>query len=174
MPPPHWRQRQLLPKEQGLTENKQIPSARQIPDITVATSQAWPSAARSPLKKPAEAGSAVSAVPATQVGEHLIVDFWGARNINDVASLQRVIELAVNASGATLLHIHLHRFDDGEGVTGVALLAESHITVHTWPENDYAAFDIFMCGSTDPLLALEVLRAELRPVREQIQHIFRG
>ena len=57
-------------------------------------------------------------------------------------------------AGATLLHIHLHTFTDGGGISGVAVLAESHISVHTWPEKGYAAFDVFMCGDAEPRKAL--------------------
>ena len=51
----------------------------------------------------------------------------------------------IRAAGATLLHIHLHHFTPNNGVSGVAVLAESHISVHTWPESGFAAFDVFMC-----------------------------
>ena len=56
---------------------------------------------------------------------------------------------AAGAGGACVLSCHMHGFGGGNGVTGVALLAQSHITVHTWPERDYAAFDVFMCGDCD-------------------------
>ena len=56
---------------------------------------------------------------------------------------------AAKAGGAQVLSCHMHGFGVGNGVTGVALLAESHITVHTWPERGYAAFDVFMCGDCD-------------------------
>ncbi len=51
----------------------------------------------------------------------------------------------------------MHGFGSGAGVTGVALLAESHITVHTWPERGYAAFDVFMCGACDPEAAASMI-----------------
>lgn len=108
------------------------------------------------------------------VGTHIIADFWGARYLGNVKQLERVICLAVEASRATLLHIHLHRFEQGNGVTGVALLAESHISMHTWPERHYAAFDIFMCGESNPQAALQVLRQELMPTCEEIRDIRRG
>ena len=111
---------------------------------------------------------------AATVGQHLIVDFWGAQDIDDAARLESAMRSAVVASGATLLQIHLHRFSQGDGITGIALLAESHISVHSWPEHNYSAFDIFMCGECDPARALESLRAELRPVRENIRYLLRG
>jgi len=51
----------------------------------------------------------------------------------------------------------MHNFGEGSGVTGVVLLAESHISIHTWPELKYAAVDIFMCGACDPQRAIPVL-----------------
>jgi S-adenosylmethionine decarboxylase len=51
----------------------------------------------------------------------------------------------VDAAQATLLHIHVHHFQPN-GISGVAVLAESHISIHTWPEVGYAAMDVFMCG----------------------------
>ena len=75
---------------------------------------------------------------------------------------------------ATLLHIHLHPFSGNGGVSGVAVLAESHISIHTWPEIGYAAFDVFMCGQCDPHAAIPVLRRWFRPGRETVTVQRRG
>ena len=83
-------------------------------------------------------------------GTHVLLDLWGARHLDDAAWIERAMRRAVDVAGATLLHIHLHRFGDGGGVTGVAVLAESHITVHTWPERGFAAFDVFCAGDAGP------------------------
>lgn len=96
-------------------------------------------------------------------GSHVLADLWGAQNLDDQDLIERALRAAIEACGATLLHIHLHRFNDGGGVSGVAVLAESHISVHTWPERQFAAFDIFMCGECDPEKALPVLRAHFQP-----------
>jgi S-adenosylmethionine decarboxylase len=96
-------------------------------------------------------------------GSHLIADFWDAEGLDDCERLEEAILAAVEAAGATLLHIHLHTFGDGGGVSGVAVLAESHISVHTWPERNFAAFDVFMCGDANPREAIEVLKAHLKP-----------
>ena len=55
------------------------------------------------------------------------------------------------------MHLHLHRFEKEQGISGVAVLAESHISVHTWPGKKFIAFDIFMCGDTKPELAAKYL-----------------
>jgi len=69
---------------------------------------------------------------------------------------------------------HLHRFSENGGVSGVAVLAESHISVHTWPERGFAAFDVFMCGACRPEKALPVLRRYFRPSNMQISQSKRG
>jgi S-adenosylmethionine decarboxylase len=84
------------------------------------------------------------------------------------------LEAASTAAGATLLNIFLHEFPSSGGITGVALLAESHMSIHTWPEKEYAAIDIFMCGRADPELALNVLILQLRPTHTFIEHLVRG
>lgn len=107
-------------------------------------------------------------------GFHYIADFWGALFLQDEAKLEEGIRQAAITAGATLLHIHLHKFDRGGGVTGVALLAESHISVHTWPEFSYAAFDIFMCGDCQPQKAVECLTQFFQPHRTEIKKLIRG
>jgi S-adenosylmethionine decarboxylase len=91
-------------------------------------------------------------------GTHLLLDIWGARNLDDPAFIEQVFRQAIDACGATLLHIHTHHFSPFGGVSGVAVLAESHISIHTWPERNFAALDIFMCGACDPHKAIPVLR----------------
>ena len=84
------------------------------------------------------------------------------------------VKNSVKLSGATMLHIHLHRFGKEQGISGVAVLAESHISVHTWPERDYIAFDIFMCGDTNPEEAADYLVKFFRPKKNQLTIIKRG
>lgn len=89
-------------------------------------------------------------------GTHLILDCWGAKHLSDIKLIENAMREAVDVTGATLLHIHLHHFTPNGGVSGVAVLAESHISIHTWPERDYVALDIFMCGETQPEKAIVV------------------
>src|SRR5207247_9114083 len=90
-------------------------------------------------------------------GVHLIVDLHGAKGLDDIDLIETTLRRCVDAARATLLHIHLHHFQPN-GISGVAVLAESHISIHTWPEVGYAAMDVFMCGNADPDAALHVLR----------------
>ena len=107
-------------------------------------------------------------------GQHLLLDFWGVEFNNSLITLKKVLKNAIKVSGATLLHIHLHRFGKQQGISGVAVLAESHISVHTWPERDYIAFDIFMCGDTNPEASAEYLLKTLKPKKKILKKIKRG
>ncbi len=110
----------------------------------------------------------------TYAGSHLIIDLWEAEGLDDRDRIETALIDAVNAAGATLLHIHLHTFSEGGGVSGVAVLAESHISVHTWPEKGYAAFDVFMCGDAEPRKALSVFKQAFNPGRVVIGEHKRG
>jgi len=99
----------------------------------------------------------------TFAGIHLIVDMWGASRLDDQPLIQKALEEAAVEAGATVLHVHTHKFEEGGGVSGVAVLAESHISVHTWPERDFAAFDVFMCGCAKPADAIPALKRAFKP-----------
>ncbi|MGF1593146.1 MAG: adenosylmethionine decarboxylase [Kiloniellaceae bacterium] len=107
-------------------------------------------------------------------GTHLIVDLWGAEGINDLAYVEDTLRACVEAAKATLLHIHLHHFTPNDGISGVAVLAESHISIHSWPESGYAALDIFMCGEAEPHRAIEVLRERFKPDHVAVTEHRRG
>lgn len=96
-------------------------------------------------------------------GTHLILDLWEATNLDDTNAIELALRNAADAAGATLLNVDLHSFAPSGGVTGVAILAESHISIHTWPERSYAAVDVFMCGAARPHKAVEVLRTAFTP-----------
>jgi len=107
-------------------------------------------------------------------GVHLIIDLHEAERLDDLAHVERALRDCIAASGASLLHIHLHHFTPNGGVSGVAVLAESHISVHTWPECGFAAFDVFMCGNTRPHRTVEVLKRAFRPGRISVCEHLRG
>ncbi|MBC8520159.1 MAG: adenosylmethionine decarboxylase [Gammaproteobacteria bacterium] len=110
----------------------------------------------------------------TFAGTHLILDLWKASNLDDLNLMEQTLREAVDLCGATLLHIHLHHFTPSGGISGVAVLAESHISVHTWPEKGYAAFDVFMCGDARPELSIEVFKRTFNPTHINIHEHLRG
>ena len=96
-------------------------------------------------------------------GTHLLVDLWGASRLDDPDHIDAALREAALAAGATILHSHFHHFTPNGGVSGVVVLAESHISIHTWPERNFAAVDIFMCGACDPYLSVPVLQRAFTP-----------
>jgi len=106
-------------------------------------------------------------------GVHLIVDLHDAKRLDDIEHIEATLRRCVDAAQATLLHMHLHHFQPS-GVSGVAVLAESHISIHTWPEAGYAALDVFMCGSADPDKCIPVLREAFSAKRVGVNELLRG
>ena len=106
-------------------------------------------------------------------GRHLIIDLYGAKNLDDEALIERAFRACIDACGATLLHIHLHKFTPN-GVSGVAVLSESHISIHTWPERGYAALDVFMCGKAMPELSVPILKQAFEAADVKVNDILRG
>ena len=107
-------------------------------------------------------------------GTHLLIDLWGARNLDQPDLIDRALREAAIVAGATILHSHFHHFTPNGGVSGVVVLAESHISIHTWPERHFAAIDIFMCGACDPRKAVPVLQAAFCPERTDVDEQLRG
>lgn len=87
--------------------------------------------------------------------------------------MRDLLERATAAAGATLLRTVVHRFSP-QGVTGVAVIAESHLSIHTWPEAGYAACDFYTCGACDPGPAGDLLAAGLGASRVERLAIARG
>ena len=106
-------------------------------------------------------------------GVHLIIDVHGAEGLDDLDLIEATLRRCVDAAQATLLHIHLHHFQPN-GVSGVAVLAESHISIHTWPDAGYAALDVFMCGNADPDACIPVLREAFKARTVKVEEILRG
>ena len=107
-------------------------------------------------------------------GSHLIIDLWDAHRLGELEHVDRVLRQAALDTGATILHGHFHHFGEGCGVSGVLVLAESHVSIHTWPERGYAALDIFVCGGCDAYGALPALKAGFSPGRVQLAEHKRG
>lgn len=112
----------------------------------------------------------------SSVGNHLLADLYGvdAKLLRNAAALESLLRRAARDAGARVLTSHFHSFGAADGVTGVVLLAESHISIHTWPESGLAAVDIFMCGAAEPGRALTLMLQELEPARRRIEVVARG
>ncbi len=109
-------------------------------------------------------------------GVHICVDFYGCKKsyLDDPQYLRDTLVKAAKHANATVLGICEHKFQP-HGVTTLLLLAESHISIHTWPEHDYAAIDVFTCGpNMDPQKAVDYLRAALEAHDEQNTTLERG
>lgn len=110
------------------------------------------------------------------IGSHCILELYGCPEtvLDDEARILTAVRGAAQAAGSTLLAEVSHRFDP-QGVTALALLAESHISVHTWPELAYAACDVFTCGETClPEEACRYLARALQAERYELEKVPRG
>lgn len=109
------------------------------------------------------------------INKHVLYDIWvdDPELLAKVAPIQDLLCRAAEAGGATILHNHFHQFSP-HGVTGFLLLAESHISIHTWVDEGFAALDIFTCGNMDTDKVLEVVREGLQPKHASVRRIVRG
>lgn len=105
---------------------------------------------------------------------HLLVELWGARGLAEREIVEGALSQAVDACQATLLHLYVHDFGNDGGITGVAVLSESHISIHTWPELGYAAIDVFTCGTCDPYRAIPTFQRRFSPRQIQVSEHQRG
>ena len=110
------------------------------------------------------------------LGRHCILECYECDLdwLKNQDSLEIVLKESAVVAGATILHSYFHKFDKGEGVTGVIALSESHISVHTWPDHGYMAIDIFMCGDSNPIDAADFIINNLKVDRFSIETINRG
>ena len=110
------------------------------------------------------------------LGKHLLLELKGCNKevLNDIGFLKNALLLAADESGATVMGSSFHPFHP-QGVSGVVIIAESHLSVHTWPEYDYAAVDIFTCGDTvQPEKAAEILIERLGAKNHSVIEVQRG
>lgn len=106
-------------------------------------------------------------------GTHLLIDLYEGHHLDDLAYVREVMLEAANATGANILNDNFHDFD-GDGVTGVVSLSESHTSIHTWPRAGYAVLDIFTCGDCDPNRAVPVLKERFKTDKIIVKEILRG
>ena len=104
----------------------------------------------------------------------LLVDLYGcAADLDDTEFLLGVLEKAADEVGAKIVRKVTQRFSP-QGISAILILAETHLSVHTWPEHGYAAVDVFICGEgRDPHAAWEVIREALGPESFEVKEIVR-
>ena len=109
------------------------------------------------------------------LGRHLIAEFYDCDPacLDDVGVIRTAMLEGAQAVGATVVGELFHKYAP-QGVTGTLLIAESHLSVHTWPESGYAAVDVFTCGGLDPRGAVTVIGHQLDADRYRIQELLRG
>ncbi len=106
---------------------------------------------------------------------HLLVEYHGCDTdlLNQVSTIESLLVAAAEAAGATVVTSAFHRFSP-QGVSGVVVVEESHLSIHTWPECGYAAVDFFTCGDCSPHRGHEFLLAALGAERAEVMDIERG
>ena len=110
----------------------------------------------------------------SEAGVHILADFWFGKIIDKKSELKKILLNAAKKSNSTPLEIFVVKFKP-QGITGIALLAESHISVHSWPEINYIGIDIFTCGEkATPMDAFEYLKKEFKPKKVELKEIKRG
>ena len=107
-------------------------------------------------------------------GIHLLIDFWEATNLSDRVTVEEALKDAAIAANATIINTQLNKYSENGGITGILILAESHMSIHTWPERSFAAIDIFMCGNCNPYNCIAVLQNAFEPRNTKISERRRG
>ena len=109
------------------------------------------------------------------LGRHIILELHGvdSKLLNDKEFLEKLFVRAAKEAGGTVLSSYFHEFNP-HGVTGIVAIAESHLSIHTWPEFGYAAVDIFTCRGIDPNKAADIIIEALKPERYFTLFVSRG
>jgi len=110
------------------------------------------------------------------LGRHILTEFYNCDRVllNNFSEIKKIMTKAAKKSGATVLETVFHLFNP-HGISGVVVIAESHLAIHTWPEYGYAAVDLFTCGDdVDPWVAFDFLKKELKAQYSSAMEMKRG
>jgi S-adenosylmethionine decarboxylase len=110
------------------------------------------------------------------LGRHLIVEYTGCdrSTLDNMALIEEYLKEAARRSGATIVRSVMHRYNP-QGISGMIVIAESHLSIHTWPEYGYAAVDFFTCGnSVDPYKAHHYMQKKLKAKMADVRDLNRG
>lgn len=109
------------------------------------------------------------------LGRHLLVEYYGCsfQALNDLQHIEQSMQGAALAADATIVTSTFHRFSP-QGVSGVVVIQESHLSIHTWPETGYAAVDFYTCGDGKPHQAHAFLMEKLGATHAELIEVERG
>lgn len=110
------------------------------------------------------------------LGRHSIIEYYGCPQeiMNNLELIESAFVTAARKMGATIVASEFHQFNP-HGVSGMVIISESHLSIHTWPEFGYAAVDVFTCGEViDPEIAHEILRDAFQSTSESVVEMRRG
>lgn len=109
------------------------------------------------------------------MGRHVIAELWDCEfdKINDVNFIERTFVEAALKSGAEVREVAFHKFAP-QGVSGVVIISESHLTIHSFPEHGYASIDVYTCGDLDPTIAANYIADALGSQTREMTEIPRG
>ena len=113
---------------------------------------------------------------ANSLGRHVLAEIYGCTEdiLNDIQQVEKIMVKAALAAGAEIREVAFHKFSP-QGVSGVVVISESHLAIHTWPELGYAAVDVFTCGDTvDPWVSCNYIKQEFSAQRMEAKEVKRG
>lgn len=113
---------------------------------------------------------------AKSLGRHVLAEIYGCSSeiLNDIHQVEKIMVKAALAAGAEIREVAFHKFSP-QGVSGVVVISESHLAIHTWPELGYAAVDVFTCGdSVDPWVSCNYIKQEFVAQRMEAKEVQRG
>jgi len=109
------------------------------------------------------------------MGRHVIAELWGCNldKLNDLEQLEKIFVDAALKSGAEIREVAFHKFAP-QGVSGVVIISESHLTIHSFPEHGYASIDVYTCGDLNPNIAADYIADALEAEYKEMMEIPRG
>jgi S-adenosylmethionine decarboxylase len=113
---------------------------------------------------------------AKSLGRHVLAEIYGCTEdiLNDIEKVEKIMVRAALVAGAEIREVAFHKFSP-QGVSGVVVISESHLAIHTWPELDYAAVDVFTCGDTvDPWVSCNHIKESFNAQRMDAKELKRG
>ncbi|WP_332689748.1 adenosylmethionine decarboxylase [Halalkalibacter lacteus] len=109
------------------------------------------------------------------MGRHVISELWGCNveKLNNMNFIEQVFVDAALKSGAEVREVAFHKFAP-HGVSGVVIISESHLTIHSFPEHGYASIDVYTCGDLDPNIAANYIAEQLSATSSEVIEVPRG